>query len=505
MSGSSNTYAFNPPLSEFLLDAFERCGKRSNELTTEWMQSGRRSLNLVLSSWSNRGLNLWKQDQIVTYMPQGVAVYPSDKAVVDVLADSVTLRQYQMGQPVSEPCNFSTVANSPYVTVANLPATPTAGYYISIAVAVSVGGLILLGFYQVISVPGSGQAIINAGKNATATVASGGVVPGFATTGGSSVVTVIFPNHGLLLGQFFQVQVTTLVGGLTLLGPYTVISVLDANTFTISAPYPAGSSTGPYQAFPMGLPAGAVWSNTGPIAIVPGLTPQPGAAPLYYMSTSAEVLKSLGGGNLPLSYVGLGSGQLWNNGGEIAINNYASFPVSNGQGLGNDGGVLTVTNISPVYENNGLALLATAATVNGNVQPTTFTDILLYPLSRGDYMAIPEKQQQGRPTSFWFDRQITPQFWIWLVPDNNGPYELRYRMWRQVQDADFTMGQQLDVPYRLYEAFCADLAAHLAMKWAPERVKDLTAYAIAQWQLASDEDTERVPTFITPDLSGYFA
>jgi hypothetical protein len=93
---------------------------------------------------------------------------------------------------------------------------------------------------------------------------------------------------------------------------------------------------------------------------------------------------------------------------------------------------------------------------------------------------------------------------MWLVPDGNGPYELRYRRSRQVQDADMTGGQTLNVPYRFLSAFTSDLAAALAVKWAPERMKDLATLAAQEWQMAADEDRERTSTFLTPDLSSYF-
>jgi hypothetical protein len=398
---SSGTYAFNPPISELALDAYERCGKPGIVLTTQFVQSARRSFNFVLSSWANRGINLWTVDEAVQYMPQGVAQYFDDAATIDVLPDSVTLRQYQMGEPESATPAFTTTSGSAVVTVANLPEAPVAGGYISVVVSVSVGGIVLQGFYQVVSVPGAGQAIITAASPATATVAAGGVVPSFSTAAGSAGVVVALPNHGLAAGKTFTVQIPTSVGGITLLGQYPVAAVIDANSFRITAANVAGST-------------------------------------------------------------------------------------------------------ATASENSGLALLATQAVIPGLTQNASPVDLMLFPLSRGDYMAIPDKAQQGRPTSFWVDRQIVPVFNMWLVPDGNGPYELRYRRSRQVQDADMTGGQTLNVPYRFLSAFTSDLAAALAVKWAPERMKDLATLAAQEWQMAADEDRERTSTFLTPDLSSYF-
>ena len=67
-----------------------------------------------------------------------------------------------------------------------------------------------------------------------------------------------------------------------------------------------------YPSSASGLPDGALWSNSGVVTVVPGVTPNPNAAPLYFGSTDAVTLLELGGGNLPTSNPGAGSLQLWN-------------------------------------------------------------------------------------------------------------------------------------------------------------------------------------------------
>ena len=255
MSGTSGTYAFNPSIADIMLDAYERCGKLGVELTVQNQQlsSARRSMNFVLSSWANRGVNLWTVQVVNQPMIPGVFQYADDASCVDILPNSVVVRQW--------PGNYQ---------------------------------------YEL---TGQGALILD-------------------DQGNPIVVT------------------------------------------------PPGPSV-----------------NSGP--------PQP-------------------------------------------------------------------------------------------------TDLLMYPLSRGDYQAIPNKKQQGRPNSFWIDRQIVPIFNIWEVPFPNGNYVLRYYRSRQVQDADFISGQQLQVPYRFLESFVSELGAHLAMKFAPDRAKDLAGYAQEQWVLASEEDIEKV-------------
>jgi hypothetical protein len=44
------------------------------------------------------------------------------------------------------------------------------------------------------------------------------------------------------------------------------------------------------------------------------------------------------------------------------------------------------------------------------------TDRLIFPISRSEYAAYPDKTTQGTPTVFWFDRLIAPTFTLWPVP-----------------------------------------------------------------------------------------
>ncbi len=73
-----------------------------------------------------------------------------------------------------------------------------------------------------------------------------------------------------------------------------------------------------YPTSSTGLADGSVWYNGGVICVVPGITPDPTAAPIYFSSITPQNLLLSGGGNLPLSDPA-NNGQLWNNGGVISI------------------------------------------------------------------------------------------------------------------------------------------------------------------------------------------
>lgn len=236
---SSGAYAFNPSISDIGIEAFERIGIRSPELTPEHMYSLRMSCNLVLSDLANTGVNLWKVDLQTVPAVQGVTTYNVPSSTVMIL--DAYIRQYAMNAPVNLTPAFSTTSSSPTVTVTFANNGLSVGEYCSIIIPVSVGGLILYGFYQVVSVTSVNTFTITASANATSST-SGGAVPVFTTTATSATVSVNLPNHGYLAGQTFSVQIATAVGGITLFGDYTIAGITDANNFTITASYAAGSS-----------------------------------------------------------------------------------------------------------------------------------------------------------------------------------------------------------------------------------------------------------------------
>ena len=59
---TSGTYAFNPSLGELTLYAFNLAEIRNTAIAQEHMESARMASNMLLSNWSNRGVNLWAVD-----------------------------------------------------------------------------------------------------------------------------------------------------------------------------------------------------------------------------------------------------------------------------------------------------------------------------------------------------------------------------------------------------------------------------------------------------------
>lgn len=131
-------------------------------------------------------------------------------------------------------------------------------------------------------------------------------------------------------------------------------------------------------------------------------------------------------------------------------------------------------------------------------------DRILAPLSTYEYAALPDKTDQGAPTSYWFDRQVSPVVYMWPVPDDNATYTLKLRIISQPDDARLPNGITADVPYRWLDAFVAALAARLAVIYKPELEAKRQADAERAWQIAATEDTENVPLYVIPGLSSYW-
>lgn len=131
-------------------------------------------------------------------------------------------------------------------------------------------------------------------------------------------------------------------------------------------------------------------------------------------------------------------------------------------------------------------------------------DRIIASISRSDYAGIPNKTSEGTPTSFWFDRSSpTPTVKFWPVPDADSTYTFKFYYMRRLQDADATIGQDPDIPYRFMDAFIAGVAKRLAVKFAPSKYDLMKKEAEEAWVIATTEDREAVPISVAPDLSRY--
>jgi len=139
-------------------------------------------------------------------------------------------------------------------------------------------------------------------------------------------------------------------------------------------------------------------------------------------------------------------------------------------------------------------------TTNGS-QPI---DRILLPISRTEYSNYPNKQQVGFPTVFWMDRLLAPQVTLWPVPDGVSSQTLKYYRVRQIQDANYTSGQNVEIPYLWLEAFAYNLALRLAIIWNAQKVALLKPLADEAYSIAAEQNVETAQQYISPQIQGYF-
>lgn len=131
-------------------------------------------------------------------------------------------------------------------------------------------------------------------------------------------------------------------------------------------------------------------------------------------------------------------------------------------------------------------------------------DRYIYPMSRTEYAAQPNKTLQSFPTTFWFDRVDSPTITFWPVPDSNGPYVAKYYSVRQTMDAVMSNGLTVEIPFRWLDAYTAGVAWKLSEIYAPALEDKLLMRYERATAKALTQDTENVPLYIKPAVGGYF-
>lgn len=137
-------------------------------------------------------------------------------------------------------------------------------------------------------------------------------------------------------------------------------------------------------------------------------------------------------------------------------------------------------------------------------------------LSRSDYQAIPDKAVQGRPDRFYLHKDIDqPSLFLYQTPDNSTDEMIYWRI-RRLHDVTGAT-ENVDVPARWLDAFTAALAYRLCAK-RPEPIESaarmqareaklgrLKAEARELFDVAAEEDRDRAPLQVVPDMTSYTA
>jgi hypothetical protein len=114
---TSGTSSWVPDLTEIIEEAGERCGY---EIRSGYdMRTARRSLNLLISDWANRGINMWTIEQGSIVMIPGSATYTLPDDTVDLI-EHVTRTGTGSSQ---QDINLTRISVSTYATIPNKTST----------------------------------------------------------------------------------------------------------------------------------------------------------------------------------------------------------------------------------------------------------------------------------------------------------------------------------------------------------------------------------------------
>ena len=128
----------------------------------------------------------------------------------------------------------------------------------------------------------------------------------------------------------------------------------------------------------------------------------------------------------------------------------------------------------------------------------TNLDLQMSKISRSEYLNIPTKSTEARPTQFFLDKQVSPVLNIWPTPENSTDVLVFNKLVR-MDDAD-TATNTMDMPFRFFPCFAAGLAYYIAIKKAPERVVMLKQMYEDEFERALSQDEDSASFRIAPYL-----
>ena len=88
---TSGTYNFSPSLGEIVIYAYNLVGIRGTALLQEHMESARMATNMMLSRWSNQGVDLWSVELVSVPLVAGQTTYTVNPNTVMILDAYVTI------------------------------------------------------------------------------------------------------------------------------------------------------------------------------------------------------------------------------------------------------------------------------------------------------------------------------------------------------------------------------------------------------------------------------
>jgi hypothetical protein len=134
------------------------------------------------------------------------------------------------------------------------------------------------------------------------------------------------------------------------------------------------------------------------------------------------------------------------------------------------------------------------------------TEITMSRLNRDDYTNLPNKNfTANQPFQFWFNRTIPQsQIWLWPTPQN-AFYQMTVWYSRQIMDVGDLYGE-LEVPQRWYMAVLSMLSHQMSQELPGvdlNKIQYLEGQAAKYLSMAEDEERDRSPLYLAPNISVY--
>jgi hypothetical protein len=136
----------------------------------------------------------------------------------------------------------------------------------------------------------------------------------------------------------------------------------------------------------------------------------------------------------------------------------------------------------------------------------SYTDLVMQPLNRDDYSALPDKRFEGTPClQYFYDRLMTPTITLWPVPSVETNC-LVFRTHRQIQDVGNSMTATIEVPDRWLDAVSWEHAAMCAVETPTvpqDRIQLCQMQAAQALVNAEAGEVDGSPIFLAPNIGVY--
>lgn len=124
------------------------------------------------------------------------------------------------------------------------------------------------------------------------------------------------------------------------------------------------------------------------------------------------------------------------------------------------------------------------------------TDYTLDRVDRNEYVNIPNKATQARPTELWVERKKSPVIHLYPTPENSTD-KLVYYVWQTIEDSSAQVND-VDIPTRFMPCLVSGLAYYLCLKKNVQKLPVIKQQYEQDLTNALRYDEDRSPLRLVP-------